>query len=84
MSTSHQVLGMGILREEFGGVSRPEGEILFRAPEIFRMFWMSAPKKSRVFRMSISDGVSVEGVVSSYQSLDGETYTRVWSNFPLR
>lgn len=77
MSMSHQVLGMGILREEFGGVSRAEGENLFRVPAVFRMLWMSTQKKSRGFRMSISDGVSVEGVVSSYQSLDGETDTRV-------
>lgn len=70
---SHQVRGMGILREEFGGVSRVSYVLDCSRKKILGDF---------VCRLAME--FPVEGVVSSYQSLDGETDTRVWSGSPLR
>jgi hypothetical protein len=73
---SHQVRDMGILREEFGGASKASGINLMVPWKCFACLGL-VQQKSFEFRMSISAGVSVEGVVSRYKSLDGEQNTRV-------
>lgn len=77
MSMSHQVRGTGILREEeFGGVRRVNWINTTGRLETLSFVVEFGPESYCRFRMSLSDGVLVEGVVSyNDQSLDCEQNT---------
>jgi hypothetical protein len=76
---SHQVRGTGILREEeFGGVRRVNWINMTGGLKTLSFVVGCGPENHSGFRMSFSDGVLVEGVVSySDQSLDCEQNTHV-------
>jgi hypothetical protein len=76
---SHQVQGMGILREEeFGGVRRVNWVNMTGRLKTLSFVIEVGLESHSGFRMSLSDGVLVEGVVSnSDQSLDCEQNTHI-------
>jgi hypothetical protein len=78
---SHQVRGTGILREEeFGGVRRVNWINTTGRLETLSFVVEFGPESYCRFRMSLSDGVLVEGVVSyNDQSLDCEHEPHCWS-----